>query len=185
MMDDMLQEAKEILDRVEDYDPIQYPSFIAKVCGLIESGNGFESANKDNLLSKLMLVVSELDEARTFCVDGDGDPLDEELADTAIRLLAILYRYADSWNFRHSHITTMSKWTNIEVQLWEVIRYVVMAVEAWRKDKKTDTVISLELALDRVFQVAGANEINLWDSIFSKCRKNLNRGSLHGKKRSA
>src|SRR5690348_17312225 len=59
-------------------------------------GNGFRTPtsligedNKDAMLGKLMLVVSELAEASEAVRKGDNDNFKEEIADTFIRLMDI------------------------------------------------------------------------------------------------
>jgi NTP pyrophosphatase (non-canonical NTP hydrolase) len=95
--------------------------------------NGFEAPTWDRLLSKLMLVVTELDEA-VAAVKGDGkDPLEEELADAAIRLVDILTAiWEDDWNDRRHDVGQLPHcFEPIETLLWPTLSMVCWAAEKW------------------------------------------------------
>jgi NTP pyrophosphatase (non-canonical NTP hydrolase) len=119
--------------------------------------NGFEAPTWDRLLSKLMLVVTELDEA-VAAVKGDGkDPLEEELADAAIRLIDILKA--------------------------KPLTMVCRAAEQWRYDNRTDVRIAIELALAALFGLASRLGIDLMAEMVRKTKRNALRGYRHGKVR--
>jgi NTP pyrophosphatase (non-canonical NTP hydrolase) len=145
--------------------------------------NGFEAPTWDRLLSKLMLVVTELDEA-VAAVKGDGkDPLEEELADAAIRLIDILKAvWGDDWNERDGD-GGGTPFERIEVMLWKPLTMVCRAAEQWRYDNRTDVRIAIELALAALFGLASRLGIDLMAEMVRKTKRNALRGYRHGKVR--
>jgi len=156
----------------------------AEVCR-VNDMNGFDRPTWDNLLSKSMLVVTELDEACTATKDSIADPLNEELADTAVRLLHILESvWPLDWNMRGYIQRHMSVYHPIEILLWPIVHQICWAVEFWRKDKVHDTRICLEQALAKINELACRCGYDLFTEVIEKVAKNAKRGHLHGKKRS-
>lgn len=151
--------------------------------------NGFDRPTWDNLPVKLMLVVTELDEGVGAIRGYSDDPLTEELADAAIRILDVLYSVWDtSWSDRASSVAVEAShgliFVPLEVLLWDVLRYLSQAVEFWRHENQDDSRIALEMALREVFIVAGKIGCKLDVIIEWKNAKNATRGKLHGKARS-
>lgn len=152
----------------------------------VNAANGFDPSTWDNLPSKLMFVVTELDEARSAVLGIGQDPLGEEVADTAIRLLDIIGSvFGDDWAERvpdrHPHTHCFEA---IERILWRPLQYCCLAVEAWRRDQKLDVQISLELAIRAVVVISHQIGIDLEDEIERKLKRNSERGKLHGMVRS-
>jgi hypothetical protein len=132
-----------------------------------------------------MLVVTELHEGRDGA-DGTGeDPLPEELADTAIRLLDILGAiWGHEWSYRESASTQPTNlFQAIETLLWKPLGYLCMAAESWRFNNRIDTRIALEIALREVMWLGEAIGSNMLEEIAAKVNRNAKRGHLHGKKR--
>lgn len=143
--------------------------------------NGFESPDWDRLLTKLMLVVTELDEANAAVYGTGKDPLAEELADTAIRLLDILVAvWGHDWNDRRGPRFPGTCFQRIEVLLWPILHYVCIAAESWRYNKRNDTRVAIEMAVQGVFGLAAQLDIDFEAEIESKLQRNAQRGHLHG-----
>lgn len=153
--------------------------------------NGFDAPDWDRLLNKLMLAVTELHEA-VEAVQGTGpDPLAEELADTAIRLVDILVAvWPGDWHDRRKPAPqvrprpeTCLCFDPIQVVLWKPLGMVCAAAESWRYDKRDDTRTAIELALRELFSLADRLGIDLMAEMERKVRRNAERGFRHGKVR--
>lgn len=150
--------------------------------------NGFDKPTWDNLPTKVMFAVTELDEGMDAITGEGADPLTEELADTAIRILDILHSiWGDEWADR----TTESKRVRCEsvfepgeVALWRPLRMLCKGVECWRHEKKSDVRIALEMALREVFVLGVKLGVDLQVDVEWKNAKNATRGLRHGKARS-
>ncbi len=150
----------------------------------IAKANGFDPPTWENIPIKLMLVVTELDEARDAVHGVGNDPLAEELADVAIRLLSILHSvWEDKWQDRVTGRSprACNGFQTVETLLWPILDHVCKAVEAWRHDKKRDTMQRVELALLETFRLADLLYIRLHEEILLKTDKNAERPHLHGK----
>lgn len=165
---------------------------MACICGAIQIINEFDNTKKEPLtiLAKMLLVITELDEAMEYYYNGVGDPLGEELADAAIRMFTIMHDITDNkWNFRYTKTKNKStlekRNTPLEKQLWKVIHNIVLATEYWRDDNWIDIQISLELAISKLFLVADNFGIDIWLEMLSKCNKNIERKPKHNRKQSA
>lgn len=150
--------------------------------------NGFTRPSWDNLPIKVMMAVTELNEAMD-AIKGEGeDPLIEELADTAIRVLDILESvWQHDWADRTVALLQTRLERNLfepgEVALWRPLRMLCTAVESWRYENQGDTRISLEIALREVFTLALSLGVDLGTVIQWKNEKNATRGIRHGKAR--
>jgi NTP pyrophosphatase (non-canonical NTP hydrolase) len=171
--------------RHEDYDL----HGIALDCAAIATANGFTRPNRRNVVNKIAFVFTEIDEAVDSVLE-EGDPIEEELADIAIRLLHILHSMTSTvagspanWNDRikGGHMRKMTPYAPIEVLLSPIFSECAKAVECWRKKEWTHLIQHLEIALKRTFEVAFALDIDLYAQIIAKCLKNADRGHLHGK----
>jgi hypothetical protein len=156
----------------------------------VNESNGFDAPAWDNLPVKMMLVVTELNEACDG-VHGTGqDPLAEELADTAIRLLDILGSlWTGDWSDRRwgREVDRVARgnvqFQPIETVLWRPLRYCCLAVESWRHENRDDTRIAIELALRETLEIGRALKFDMAEEIERKVLRNMGRGQLHGKKR--
>jgi NTP pyrophosphatase (non-canonical NTP hydrolase) len=150
----------------------------------IAEGNGFAAPTWDTLPMKLMLAITELREARD---SEDRAALAEELADFALRTLAVLNRiWGDDWassRIEGRQRTTGSFFYPIEVLLFPMISHLCFAVEDWRKERRVDAKIRIELALLELWRLADRLGIDLETELMKKCEKNRGRGHLHGKVR--
>ena len=151
----------------------------------VNDANGWDRPTLETLPMKLMIVVTELDEAVMGSIGLGKDPLNEELADVAIRLLHILESvWPDSWTLRNS-VLNMNLYQNIEVSLWPIVHWLCSATEYWRSDKSLDTRISLETALSATRRIARTLGFDLVADIKQKTERNAERGHLHGRAKSA
>jgi hypothetical protein len=137
----------------------------------------------------MMFAVTELDEGMDAITGEGADPLHEELADTAIRILDVLYaEWGNDWTDRTSDVLQLRPegvFEAGEVALWRTLRMVCKAIEAWRHDKKQDVRIGLEMAVRELFVLGAKLGVDLHAEIEWKNGKNATRGKLHGKARSA
>jgi hypothetical protein len=160
----------------------------AKRIDEVNRANGWEAPTFDSIPVKVMLTITELHEAEQG-VTGEGkDPLPEELADTAIRLIHILESvWPGSWAMRNqwSPLHPSRRFEPIERLLWPIVAKSCVAVEAWRHDNEADTRIALELALAEVVKLARLLGVALLSEVAAKTEKNAKRGHLHGKARAA
>jgi hypothetical protein len=158
---------------------------VAKEAGEIAAANGFDRPTWDNVVAKLAFAMTELDEAHDGAYGiGDGAPLSEELADTAIRLLAILYGiWGDDWGDRVTNRTPkpINTWVPVEVLLWPALSRICKAIEARRHDQNSRVCQWIELAILELWRLADAMKIDLSAEVLLKCEKNRGRPYLHGK----
>lgn len=162
---------------------------LAQQSSEIAKQNGFDDPTWDTLPMKVMLGVTEIVEA----VDADEfNALIEELADIALRTLAILHCvWGDSWSASRiedrRQYDLLRTFQPLEVLLFPTLRYIARAVEDWRHAigftdiRKTDAKINLELALLELWRLADALKVDLYAACLAKCEKNKTRGHLHGK----
>ncbi len=151
----------------------------------VNDTNGFDAPAWDTLPTKLMLVVTELHEAREAVRGYGEDPLSEELADTAIRLFDIL---GSVWS---SHVTLeplppgrYDPSQPIEEMLWRPLRFVCLAVEAWRRERRDHARSHIVMALREIYAMGEALGYSMDTEVRQKVAKNSEREYLHGKKRS-
>lgn len=160
----------------------------------IALGKGWDKPDWDvNFVAKLAFAITELSEAVDFVHGIDGEPLEVELADTAIRLLATLYGiWPDTWSpsrieDRTRRVTSL-RFAPVEVLVWPVVRNLSCAIEAWRKNDplfgEMDARIYVEKAVLEVFLIADSLGVDLMHIILTKSAKNALRPPLHGKRRS-
>lgn len=144
--------------------------------------NGFDAPTWENFPIKVMLVITEIDEA-IEAVDGGGeDPLDEELADVWIRLTGILSAlWPEDWAVRYEGMMAGYRYHSIEELLWPIASMCCKAVEAWRHEEHVDARMWLEIALKETVQSAITCEVDLWAAVEAKLAKNKNRRKYHGK----
>lgn len=176
--------AKQKLDSLDIKSPALWFKELGVISAYIQEANGFDAATNETLLAKLMLVITEIDEA----IDGIEDvenPIAEEVADIAIRLLAIAENFSDGdWHYRSipkvEPLNIFSGQTPEEL-LFPIISMCSKAAEAHRKGKKDDTINYIELAIKETYLFAVKARIDLFKEVIKKSYKNLNRGWLHGK----
>jgi NTP pyrophosphatase (non-canonical NTP hydrolase) len=166
---------------------------LAKWCREIADANGFQAPDwETNFVHKVAYAITELDEAVDYIagVTGAGeDPLEEELADTAIRILDLLGGiWGDSWcsrvEGRRPFSTRTSRFQPIQVLVWPIVGHLCKALEAYRHENRRQAQQRLELALLECYRVADLVGCNLTREIGLKCEKNEGRPKLHGKARS-
>lgn len=154
----------------------------------VNRANGFDDPTWENLPTKLMLVVTELDEAAQSVKGVEYDPFPEELADVAIRTLDILTTlWPGDWCNRCAESPREPDRYQVqcaERTLWPLVHLLCRATEYWRYNNFTDVKITLEFLIQNLFRVATLYAIDLEYEIRVKVGKNAQRGHLHGKARS-
>lgn len=151
----------------------------------INEANGFDRPTKENLLSKLMLLITEVDEAAHAHSPQNWI---EELADIAIRDMDILEAiWPGNWNVRDFLSMAFADDMTRRDRLWCVIHNACQAAEYARKADWDGVVVCLEYVLRDVRYVAstGQDGASLISAIDDKLKKNAQRGHLHGKASSA
>lgn len=152
---------------------------------------GFDRPTWENVPSKLMFVVSEIDEAE--CVKWRGE-LAEELADIALRTLAILSALWDNeWSYRVQPLVGSPESLrdqafmlgNAPTLLWPLIRRTTSTLTAWRDGRRDDVRINLEFLLRDVWNFASSFGFKFEDDLRQKHERNKLRPHLHDKKESA
>jgi len=146
---------------------------------------GWNPAKLDTLPTRLMCVISELDEFEEALTNGARGHMAEELADVAMYLLCTLH---DLWPGRSWR--TVSGLPSLYQTPGEITRPVrrdvVRAMQAWRRveapNRMSDAGIALELALLEVVRIAVALDFDIDDSIFAKIQVLRNRGPRNGGK---
>jgi NTP pyrophosphatase (non-canonical NTP hydrolase) len=158
---------------------------LATECETIVLANGFEPANWETAVRKVAYIFTEIDEA-IDAVNGSGhDPLEEEIADIAIRLLSLLSGIAgENWCDRvtgRKPYTRQIPFQKIESLLLPIFSHCAKALECWRKNNERDFISHIELGLKETFDLADLLEIDLFGAILVKNEKNRARGLRHGK----
>lgn len=152
----------------------------------VNDKNGWDKPTWENLPAKVMMIMTELDEAYdgwSGYVEGrEYANYPEELADVAIRIMDVLEAVWPLWCVRTPKV--LGDPYNPVGMLWSVVGPLCKSVEAWRHDEQDDTRTCLELALMHLREVAETSGVTLPAWIDEKIRKNSTRGKLHGKKRS-
>lgn len=140
---------------------------------------------RDTIVQKLILIYTEVTEAEAAVHGNGADPLAEELADIAIRVTGLLWGlWGDDWVVRGDGTRAQRMFAPIEVQLRPIRDYLTHAVEAWRKDRRADVKIALEIVLKETAAFAGSVGIDLVGEMERKREKNAARPPRHGNKRS-
>ena len=166
---------------------------LAKQCREVADANGFQAPDwETNFVHKTAYALTEIDEAVDYVagVTGHGEePLGEELADTAIRILDLLEGiWGDGWasrvEGRRPHTDRDSPFQPIQVLVWPIVGHLCKALEAYRHDDRRAAQQRLELALLETYRTADLVGVDLTDEIEKKIEKNRGRAKLHGKARS-
>lgn len=154
----------------------------------VNDANGWDRPTMESLPIKIMLVVTELDEAVHAVQNPHADPLNEELADVVVRLLHILESlWPGDWALRerNSYYGRELVFQSIQTTLWDVLTPLCSAVEHWRSDKAVDVRISLEYAFEKTRAIARRLGFDLLQDVQEKTERNAERGLRHGRARSA
>jgi NTP pyrophosphatase (non-canonical NTP hydrolase) len=166
---------------------------IAEEICRVNDANGWDRPTFDTLLNKLMLTVTELNEAAdavgNIYKEGtriNKDPLNEELADVAVRLLHMLESvWSGKWTKREAfRDVNLNIYQPIQCLLWSVLKQCCNAAEYWRDNNFTDVMICLEFALRETDWLARSCGYDLFAEVVEKTKKNANRGKFHGRARS-
>jgi len=162
---------------------------VAKAIRETNEANGFDCPTWENIPSKVMFAVTELDEGMDAITGEGADPLSEELADTVVRILDVLHAlWGNDWADRTSDILSIQPvgvFEPGEVTLWRPLRMLCKCVESWRHDKRSDVRVALEMAVRELFIIGSKLGVDLHAEVEWKNGKNASRGKLHGKVRSA
>jgi hypothetical protein len=159
----------------------------ASLCARIAEAHGFDACTWENFPTKIVFVVSEIDETREAMAVFGGDTIREEMTDIAIRTMVVLETLWPGWStgrITQRAIRTQSVFTDAESLLWPMISYAVKALHHWRNEERTDAGQCLELLLLELWRLADRLRIDLDSSIQIKMDKNELRPMRNGKKRS-
>jgi hypothetical protein len=178
----------------EDYDFdlanwVDDPHWIAHLTNLIAFSKGWAVPDWEaNFVLKVAYAIGEIDEALDGAAGVGKDPVEEELADIAIRVLAVLDAiWGDSWSARLSSLERGSHmkppYEPMEVMIRPVFGRLCKAMEAFRNDNRRDAGQHLEFSILELFRLSERIGCNLWYEIQKKCEKNIQRPMLHGKVR--
>jgi NTP pyrophosphatase (non-canonical NTP hydrolase) len=148
---------------------------------------GFNPTSKGNVPAKLMCITCELDEverameAEFVSVAEERASVAEELADVA------MYALLGAFDLRGSvALRSVTYVPNIYACPSELTkparRYVVMAMEKWRRHEFGDVAMCFELIVLEVMRLAEAHGFDLETHIQLKIEKNLEREHLNGGK---
>ncbi len=163
---------------------------IAENVAELAIAKGWQKPDWDNFVPKLAFAITELNEAVDWVHGRGKDPVGIELADTAIRLLAIVQGiWPDAWSPGRIEgrrpTRRIGLYQPIEVGVWPIVRHICEAIECWRKNDprygKKDAMISTEMAILETFRLADSLGINLITEIETKTLVNALRPHLHGK----
>ena len=150
----------------------QWAEYVSRVA----AEKGWQATTWENFVQKMAFAIGELDEGVDGGLGVGKDPLEVELADTAIRLLEALHNLFPNWSpgrveSRHPS-QTPSRFQSIEQLLWKPLSKISKAIDCWRKGDRKDAQICVELALLEVFRVADALGIDLMQEIAKKTHVN-------------
>ncbi len=157
-------------------------------CREIAASKGFDKTTWDNYPTKVMLVVTELDEVVT--AQHSMCDMEEELADVGIRICTMLGDFEcnpenyvgmrEVGNF----VVASRNFESLHSTLWPILHMLTASIEAWRKGQTDTALHQLKHALKRTFEVAEQIGFDLMRAMHDKARKNAKRERLHGKLRS-
>lgn len=170
-------------------DRADWQILMNRICE-VNDANRWDRPTLETLPTKIMLVVTELDEAVQYVHGFSGDPIEVEVADAAIRLLHILGAlWPDQWWLRG---TTWAggpaegaQFKEVERLLWPIVGQLCHAVEAWRDDRGVDVKVGLECAFGECRRLARILDFDLFETMAAKVEVNAKRGKLHGRVNSA
>lgn len=140
---------------------------------------GFDACGWQNLPGKVAFVFGEdveVGEAETC------DELAEELADTGLRLLAILHGvYGADWSPRPvTAVEPVFPCSSTDALTRLVRKHLRGALEAWRDDDRDGARLSLELALYQLLAAGRRVGYDLVGAMVQKLKDNEGRPRLHG-----
>lgn len=146
---------------------------------------GWNPASLEKLPTRLMCVISELDEFEEALEAGDREHASEELGDVASYLILTLYDLGGFWPWR-SFVRGVPRMVQVGELTRPVRRYVVRSMQAWRRltdeKREKDARIALELALLEVARIAYAFDIDLNNAILCKIGVLWSRAQTNGGK---
>jgi NTP pyrophosphatase (non-canonical NTP hydrolase) len=163
---------------------------MSKLHGLAEQAEtsaiarGFDPCIWENMPGKIAFVLTEVVEACESVTSSRAD-LIEELADIALRTLAILHGvYGNDWCPRNYSTNVGSTFESMPVLLYPIARNLGNAVNWWRDDAKLDAKVCLEYVISELYSLATNLGEDLTQAIIRKSTKNADRPKLHGHVRS-
>lgn len=154
----------------------------ALLCDSVSRINGFLPAEWERLPSHLMFVVTELDEAVT---SGSRADFEEEVADTAIRLLCHLHSlWGKDWNLRTFPSDSEVFLAARENIAWPIVTLLCRAANRWRfgrLEAERDVKVLLEMALRDTIDIGAMLGFDVIARAVAKCTENQGRPELHGR----
>jgi len=161
---------------------------VARECHEAVLANGFEVPTWENFPVKVMLAVTELNEA---VAASDEANWREEWADFVIRVTGVLEALSGgewldrSGTFRYYYERVWTDYISpLECHVWPALEECCKSVEYWRMGKRVDALMRLEFAVAQAFRIEDMFEFDLVAEMRAKNEVNKSRGRLHGKKES-
>jgi hypothetical protein len=142
--------------------------------------HGWDAPTWDNFLAKLMLIMTEVQEAEDAQHDHPAFML--ELADVVIRTLDVVHTL-DVEPTRAARKKPLPVFNESNVLLG-TRRYLSRAAEWYRRGLDEEALCDLWEAIAGIECWCTANCYDLWDAVDKKIAVNRTRPRLHGKKRS-
>lgn len=141
---------------------------------------GWDVPTWDNLLAKLMLIVTEAEEADA---EEDADGIVVELADVVIRMLDVVHTLDRSdYGDRCAPPSTIMP---VEKDIGKAVRQrLVLATEQYRRGEDAEVLATLWSVIAAVDLWCDRMGLGLWVAVDLKNHANRQRGKLHNKKRS-
>jgi len=141
--------------------------------------NGFDPVTWEILPSRMMMIITELDEMVGSAFDQAG----KELADVLIRSIGLMHVLFPSWTFRPylpSELPTRVGKVELERELWWSVHHCSVCVKAWQRSDKVRVRRSLELIVYECFRLATMLNVDLMSETERKVEFNRTRPHRHG-----
>lgn len=148
----------------------------AELISQIALDRGWDAPTWDNFLAKLMLVVTEVQEAEDAIYTKDAFLM--ELADVVIRTLDVLHTLDKGVRVRLAVPIDDSR------LLGGTRRRLCRAAEFYRKGADDEALGDLWDVITEIDKWATETDHDLWSVVDKKIEINRSRPKLHGKKRS-
>jgi myo-inositol catabolism protein IolC len=139
--------------------------------------HGWDAPTWSNFLAKIMLVITEVQEAEDAAHDHDAQML--EWADVAIRALDILFTLD-----RTVRVRLAEKLPDDDNLLLRTRRLLCRSAEWYRRGEDDEALGDLCDMIAGIEQWCEARGHDLWGNVDKKIEINRARPRLHGKKRS-
>lgn len=166
---------------------------VARRAGRIAIDRGFEPPSWANYPTKMMGVVTEIEEAIEALHNGAPADAAEEMADIVLRALDMLESiWGEEWSAariddRDTARTRILLAGEPRMLFAPHMSMIRKSIEAWRRTVDpaslygSDARIALELTVVETFRLADRLGVDLLDALDRKCERNASRATLNGK----